>query len=80
MLISLLFFAFSVKACYKRDKKPKFEKYKCSHGSCVDGAKKQLHGNKLCMTNYPSIELALEACDTHDCEKIAIYEFKGKGL
>ena len=80
MLISFLFIALSVRACFKGDKKPKTQEYKCSHGSCVDGAKKQPNGNKLCMTNYRSIELALEACDTHNCEKIAKYEFQGKGL
>ena len=76
MFIPFLFFIFSVNAC---SKKQEIHAYKCAYGNCIENPNKQPNGNKLCKTNYPSIDLALENCDIHRCEKIAQYKFQGKG-
>ena len=84
MLISLIFVILSVNACFKGDKKPpkkpKIQEYKCAYGNCIDHTTNQPNGNKLCMSNYASKELALENCEKYRCEKIAKYQLNGKGL
>ena len=83
MLISLLFVILTVNACFKSKKQPKksvIQEYKCAFGYCIDHTKNQPNGNKLCMNNFSSRELALENCEKYQCEKIVKYQFNGKGM
>ena len=53
--------------------------YDCAYGGCIYDETNQPNGNKLCSINYPSIEIASSVCETVKCDKIAQYNFKGKG-
>ena len=60
----------TVNACFnkKRSKKLAIQDYKCAFGYCIDHTKNQPNGNKLCMNNYASKELALENCEKYKKE------------
>ena len=54
--------------------------YACSYGNCIaQNATHQPNGNKLCMANFPSIEIAQKNCQIHNCDKIAKYDVNGTG-
>ena len=54
--------------------------YACSYGNCIPhNATHQPNGNRLCMANFPSIEIAQKNCQIHNCDKIAKYDFNGTG-
>lgn len=54
--------------------------YECSYGRCIQDSENQPNGNKLCMMNFQSIEIALENCEIHKCDKIAKYNYNGTGI
>ena len=53
--------------------------YACAYGRCIENPVNQPNGNKLCMVNYPSFEIATENCEIHKCDKIAKYAVNGTG-
>merc|ERR1712064_16700 len=74
MIISLSFLFFSATAC---GKKQDIQAYKCALGDCIQSSHDQPNGNKLCMVNFRSFELALQNCEIYKCDKIARYDFHG---
>ena len=55
------------------------EGFACTYGRCIENSENQPNGNKLCLMNFPSIEIATENCEIHQCDKIASYIVNGTG-
>ena len=54
--------------------------YACSFGDCLSDNVHQPNGNRFCMVNFDSFELAYSKCQKFGCDTIAKYEHQGRYL
>ena len=54
------------------------DQYVCSFGNCLTADVDQPNGNRFCMVNFDSFELALSTCYQFGCDTIAKYQHEGE--